>query len=112
VTGTARERLAAQAAAADYPPAALTLIAEAALPGYQPGDKLDGAAIDQVRTAVEILAQAGHPADALPGIIAHYRDRYGERCWREQFWQRQLRTARLRFNHPALYGSSPRERAG
>jgi hypothetical protein len=106
----ARDRLAAQATAAGYASATLALIAETTLPAYRRGAQLDDAAIEQVRTAVEILAQAGHPAHALPAIVAHYRDRYGARCWREQFWQRQLRTADLRFNHPRLYGRSPCER--
>ena len=39
----------------------------------------------------------GHPASVLADIVAYCRDRYGERCWREHFWQRQLRTAALRY---------------
>ena len=56
-----------------------------------------------------MLAQAGYPAGALPDVIAHYRERYGETCWREQFWQRQLRTAALRYREPRFYGLSPCE---
>ena len=105
----ARARLAALAALAGYPPEALTLIAHAALPAYHAGAQLDESALAQVGTAVEVLAQCGHRADVLGVIVAHYRDRYGETCWREQFWQRQLRTAALRFNHPRFYGLSPCE---
>ena len=54
-----------------------------------------------------MLAQAGLPAHGLADVIAHYRDRYGEACWREQFWQRQLRTAAHRYQHPRFYGLSP-----
>jgi len=98
----------APAAAPGYPSGALALIAHAALPGYRPGDQLDELMVDHVRTAVEILAQAGHPADALGASLAHYHRRHGE-DWREHFWQRQLRLAGLRFNHPELYGRSPCE---
>jgi len=104
----ARRRLAAQAAAAGYPSGALALIAHAALPGYRPGDQLDELLVDHVRTAVEILAQAGIHADALGATLAHYHRRYGE-DWREHFWRRQLHLAGLRFNHPELYGPSPCE---
>ena len=61
----ARRRLAAQAAAAGYPSGTLALIAQAALPGHRPGEQLDELLVDHVRTAVEILAQAGHRGDAL-----------------------------------------------
>ena len=61
----ARGRLAALAAAAGYGPDTLALIAEAALPGHRPGERLDDAPVAHIRTAVEVLAQAGYPADAL-----------------------------------------------
>jgi hypothetical protein len=101
----ARRRLAAQAAAAGYGSGALALIAQAALPGYRPGEVLDELLVEHVRAAVEILAQAGVPGDALGALLAHYHRRYGE-TWREHFWRRQLRIAGLRFNHPELYGRS------
>ena len=107
----ARRRLAAQAAAAGYPSGALALIAQAALPGHRPGDALDELMVEHVRTAVEILAQAGHPANALGALLAHYHRRYGE-DWREHFWRRQLRLASVRFNHPEHYGRSPCEPDG
>jgi hypothetical protein len=59
-----------------------------------------------VNTGVEVLAQAGARADTLPGIVAHYKRRYGP-DWREAFWRQQLRTANLRYQHPELYGPSP-----
>jgi hypothetical protein len=104
----ARRRLAAQAAAAGYSAGALALIAQAALPGYRPGDQLDELLVEHVRTAVEILAQAGLPGDALGAVVAHHHRRYGE-AWREHFWRRQLRLASLRFKHAELYGAPPRE---
>jgi len=104
----ARRRLAAQAAAAGYSAGALALIAQAALPGHRPGEMLDELLVEHVRTAVEILAQAGIPGDALGALLAHYHRRYGE-DWRQHFWRRQLRIAGLRFNHPELYGPSPCE---
>jgi hypothetical protein len=105
----ARERLAALAAAAGYGPDALTLIADAALPAHRPGERLKDTHIAHIASAVEVLAQCGHPAQVLADIVAHYRDRYGEPCWREQFWQRQLRTAALRYREPRFYGLSPSE---
>jgi hypothetical protein len=105
----ARARLAALATAAGYGPDALALIADAALPEHRLGERLDETSVAHVASAVEVLAQAGHPAAVLGDIVAHYRDRYGELCWREQFWQRQLRTAALRFSHPRFYGLSPCE---
>jgi hypothetical protein len=105
-----RARLAALAAAAGYGPDALSLIADAALPTRPTcGERLGDTDIAHVASAVEVLAQAGHPASALPALVGHYRDRYGERCWREQFWQQQLRTACLRYRHPRFYGLSPCE---
>jgi hypothetical protein len=92
----ARARLAALAAAAGYGPDALALIADAALPGHRPGERLDETAVAHVASAVEVLTQAGHAA-VLGDIVAHYRDRYSQLCWREPFWQRQLRTAALRY---------------
>ncbi|HEY6887714.1 MAG TPA: hypothetical protein VI300_08045, partial [Solirubrobacter sp.] len=89
----ARERLAALAAAAGYGPDALALIADAALPLYRPGKRLDAMHVAHIASAVEVLAQAGHPAHVLPDLVAHYRDRHGEPCWREAFWSAQLRIA-------------------
>jgi hypothetical protein len=101
--------LAALAAAARYGPDTLSQIADAALPRHIAGERLDEAMVAQVCTAVEVLAQCGYSADALADVIACYRDRYGERCWREFFWPQQLRIAALRFNHPRFYGLSPCE---
>jgi hypothetical protein len=106
---SARARLAALAAAAGYGPDALALIADAALPSHRPGERLNDAAVAHIATAVEVLAQCGHRASVLPDIVAHYRGRYGELGWRAQFWQRQLRTATLRYRHPRFYGLSPCE---
>jgi hypothetical protein len=105
----ARARIAALAAAAGYGPDTLGVIADAALPAHRPGERLDDAHVAHVATAVEVLAQASLPARGLADVIAHYRDRYGEYCWREQFWQRQLRTAALRYREPRFYGLSPCE---
>jgi hypothetical protein len=104
---SARARLAALATAAGYGPETLQLIADATLPSH--GPRLPAAEIAHVATAVEVLAQAGLPADGLPDVIASYRARYGEACWREQFWRRQLRIAALRYREPRFYGLSPCE---
>ena len=86
------------------------LIADAALPAHRPGERLD----DTLRRARRHRRRGARPVRptppaALADVVAHYRDRYGERCWREQFWQRQLRIAALRFRHPRFYGLSPCE---
>jgi hypothetical protein len=102
-----RSRLAAQAAAAGYPPDLLALIAHATLPRYQPGEQLRDAEIEQVTQAVEVLAQAGYRAEKLAEQIADYR-RMGE-DWRHRLWSRALRLASLRYRHPDAYGLSPCE---
>jgi hypothetical protein len=107
----ARKRLAALATAVGYHADTLTMIAQATLPAYQPGERLTDREIKQVATGVEVLAQAGARGDALPGIVAHYKRRYGP-DWRDPFWRQQLRTASLRFQHPELYGPSPCNRCG
>ena len=108
MTRDARSRLAAQAAAAGYPPDLLALIAQATLPAYQLGDQLQDAEIVQIVEAVEVLAQAGYTAAALPEQLADYQQRHGTQ-WRERFWTRALRTAAVRYRHPDLYGLSPCE---
>ena len=104
----ARSRLAAQAAAAGYPPDLLALIAHATLPAYQPGEQLDDAQIEQVTDAVEVIAQAGYRADTLADHIAEYQRRHSS-DWRERFWARALRIATVRYGHPDTYGLSPCE---
>ncbi len=104
-----RERLAALAAAAGYEPDTLVTIAQAALPAYQPGQRLADHQITEIIRGVEVLAQAGACADALGGMVAHYQRRYGP-DWRQAFWTQQLRTANLRHQHPELYGPSPCDR--
>jgi hypothetical protein len=101
-----RERLAALAAAAGYEPDALSIIAQATIAAYQPGERLADRQIKEIIRGVEVLAQAGASGDTLPGIVAHYQRRYGP-DWREAFWRQQLRTANLRYQHPELYGPSP-----
>ena len=108
MTRDARSRLAAQAAAAGYPPDLLALIAHAALPGYRPGEQLEDRQIAQVTDAVEVLAQAGYRAESLAEHIADYRIRHGK-DWRQPFWRRALRLASLRHRHPDVYGLSPCE---
>jgi hypothetical protein len=104
-----RSRLAALAAAAGYGPDELSLIADAALPPYQPGERLDDSGLATVASAVDVLAQCGYRADALAELVAHYRARYHDGHWREHFWRAQLRTASLRYQHPRFYGLSPCE---
>jgi hypothetical protein len=99
----ARRRLAARAAAAGYSPGALALVAQAALPGYRPGDTLDELLVDHVRTAVELLAQAGQGGDTLGALLANYHRRYGEH-WREHFWRHQLWLAAVRRGVPVPGG--------
>jgi hypothetical protein len=106
VSRDVRSRLAAQAAAAGYPPDLLALIAIATLPAYQPGEQLDDAQIEQVTDAVEVLAQAGYRADTLAENIAEYQRRHGD-DWRERFWARALRIATVRHSRPDSYGLSP-----
>jgi len=103
-----RGRLAAQAAAAGYPPDLLAVIAHATLPRYQPGQQLEDAQIEQVTDAVEVLAQAGYRAESLAAHIADYRHRHGD-GWCQPFWERALRLASVRYRHPHIYGLSPCE---
>ena len=104
----ARSRLAAQAAAAGYPPDVLALIAHATLPAHRDGEQLQDAQIEQVTQAVEVLAQAGYRAESLAEHIADYKRRRGE-DWRERFWSRVLRLASVRYRRPDTYGLSPCE---
>ena len=104
----ARSRLAAQAAAAGYPPDVLALIAHATLPAHRDGEQLQDAQIEQVTQAVEVLAQAGYRAESLAEHIADYQRRRGE-DWRERFWSRVLRLASVRYRRPDTYGLSPCE---
>jgi len=104
----ARGRLAAQAAAAGYPPDLLALIANATLTAYRDGEQLQDAQIEQVTQAVEVLAQAGYQAESLAEHIADYQRRHGE-DWHRRFWSRALRLASVRYHHPDAYGLSPCE---
>jgi hypothetical protein len=104
----ARSRLAAQAAAAGYPPDLLAVIAHATLPGYQPGQQLEDGQIEQVTDAVEVLAQAGYAGVNLPAHLADYQRRHGS-DWRQRFWSRALRLASVRYRRPDIYGLSPCE---
>jgi hypothetical protein len=108
VSSDARSRLAAQAAAAGYPPAVLALIAHATLPAHRDGEQLDDTQIEQVTAAVEVLAQAGYRAESLAEQIAVYPRGHGE-DWRHRLWSRALRLACLRYRHPDAYGLSPCE---
>jgi hypothetical protein len=108
MSGDVRSRLAAQAAAAGYPPDLLTQIAQVTLPAYRPGEQLDDAQIEQVTDAVEVLAQAGYRADTLAEHIAEYQRRHRS-DWRERFWNRALRIATVRHSDPDSYGLSPCE---
>jgi hypothetical protein len=108
MNSAARSRLAAQAAAAGYPPEVLAHIANATLPGYQPGQQLEDAQIEQVTDAVEVLAQTGYTGADLPAQLADYQRRHGE-GWRQRFWASALRIASVRYSHPNRYGLSPCE---
>jgi hypothetical protein len=108
VSTDARSRLAAQAAAAGYPPGLLALIAHATLPAHRDGEQLEDTQIEQVTAAVELLAQAGYRAETLAEQIAGYRRRHGE-DWRHRLWSRALRVACLRYRDPDAYGLSPCE---
>jgi hypothetical protein len=103
-----RSRLAAQAAAAGYPPDLLAVIAHATLPAYRAGDQLEDPQIEQVIGAVEVLAQAGYRADSLAQHTGDYRRRHGE-DWRQPFWARALALASVRYRRPDIYGLSPCE---
>ena len=60
-------------------------------------------------TAVEVLAQCGHRADALAELVGSYRARSRDGSWRVRFWRTQLSIAALRYRHPRSYGLSPCE---
>ena len=109
MSSDARSRLAAQAAAAGYPPDLLALIAHATLPAYQQGEQLEDAQIEQVTAAVEVLAQAGYRADSLAEHIADYQRRHGRRLARALLAPARYRLATVRYRHPDIYGLSPCE---
>ena len=106
MNSAARSRLAAQAAAAGYPPDLLALIANATLPAHQPGQQLEDTQIERITDAVEVLAQAGYTGADLPGQLADHRRRHGDH-WRQRFWAGALRIASVRYRHPNRYGLSP-----
>jgi hypothetical protein len=105
---SARERLAALAAAAEYLGSAITLLAEGTLPRHTAGEPLGESECAQLADAIEVLAQAGRTGDTLAAVIGDYRQRH-RADWRERFWARTLRTASLRYAHPERYGLSPCE---
>ena len=82
---TARARLAALAAAAGYGPDDARADRRCRrCPRYRPGDRLDDAAVAQVVHG----RRGARPVPATPPtrsrtLVADYRERYGERCWRE-----------------------------
>jgi hypothetical protein len=102
----ARDRLRALARRAGYSPGALDLLAQATLPAYVPGARLDNRGVAAVSAAVEACAQAGMSDAHVALLVGHYRARFGEQ-WQQHFWTGRLRAAALRFNHPACYGPSP-----
>jgi hypothetical protein len=98
----ARDRLAAQAAAAGYPPALLTTVADATLPRHRAGERLDDRQIQHVTAAVEALTEAGISAEQLPALVVEHRHRHGEQ-WRDRFWAHVLRAANDRTAHPSRH---------
>ena len=101
-----RERLLILARRAGYSPTALERLAEAALPRYVIGERLDDGAVAEVCLAVEVFAQSAMTDQDIPAAVADYKRQCGEQ-WRERFWRAYLRIASWRFNHPELYGPSP-----
>jgi hypothetical protein len=95
----ARDRLAAQAAAAGYPTALLTTVADATLPRHRAGERLDDRQIDHVTAAIATLAQAGISAEQLPKLVAEHQGRHGAK-WRDRLWAHVLRAANDRTAHP------------
>ena len=101
-----RERLLILARRAGYSATALERLAEAALPRYVIGERLDDCAVAEVCLAVEVFAQSAMTDQDIPAAVADYKRQFGEQ-WRERFWRAYLRIASWRFNHPELYGPSP-----
>jgi hypothetical protein len=105
---TPRARLAALAAAGDYPPATLTLIAEATLPRYRAGEPLDHTALGHVASAVVVVTEAGISAAALPQLVQRHQRAAGVR-WRDGFWALALHLASARAQPEPV---TPREPSG
>lgn len=101
-----RDRLLILARRAGYSPTALERLAEATLPRYVIGERLDDCAVAEVCLAVEVFAQSAMTDQDIPAAVADYKRQWGEQ-WRERFWRAYLRIAGWRFNHPELYGPSP-----
>ena len=101
-----RDRLLILARRAGYSPTALERLAEATLPRYVIGERLDDGAVAEVCLAVEVFAQSAMTDQDIPVAVADYKAQWGEQ-WRERFWRAYLRIASWRFNHPELYGPSP-----
>jgi hypothetical protein len=101
-----RERLRVLAQRAGYSPVALDGIAQATLPAYVSGARLDDRGIAAVCGAVEVCARAGMSDAHVALLVDDYRARFGAQ-WRRRFWTGRLRVAALRVDHRALYGPSP-----
>jgi hypothetical protein len=99
-----RQRL-ATVAATGYPGALLAAIAQAALPGYQTGERLDEQQLSQVADAVELLEEARLSAEQAGAVIAVCRERAPER-WREHFWALAVKAAMASARARATAGSS------
>jgi hypothetical protein len=102
----ARDRLRGLARRAGYSPIALDQLAQATLPAYAPGTRLNDRGVAAVCTAVEVCAQAGLSDEHVALLVDDYRGRFGEQ-WQRRFWTTRMRAAALRFNHAARYGPSP-----
>ena len=98
--------LAALATAAEYPPATLSLIAEATLARYHAGEPLDDTALGHVASAVEVLIEAGISAARLPQLVQRYQRADGAR-WRDSFWAHALRTASAREHQAPSRRATP-----
>ncbi len=108
MSSNARSRLAAQAAAAGYPPDLLALIANATQPTHEATSELQDPQIEQVSDAVEVLAQAGYSADSVRAQLGDCQRSHGA-DWRQRFWSHALNIASDRYRHPERHGLSPYE---
>lgn len=81
----ARERLAHDANTSGFGSSALVLVAQATIPGYSPGVRLDDHQVASVRCALEVICEAGWTPASLPERIACAKAQNGEN-WAARFW--------------------------
>ena len=75
-----------------YGPDALTALATATLPQWQPGERMDDSQCEAICSALSVVRDSGCDETTLIELVANYR-RHGGAQWRERFWRLRLAAA-------------------